>query len=82
MYGFSVREQHRKTPLLPINAPSTISEAYWVFFRFVYVGQFVDPCLIIVCDEFLGGGVAEGFMESGIVPSVDQVQGGPFDLGA
>lgn len=25
MYGFSVKEQHRKTPLSPINAPSTIS---------------------------------------------------------
>ena len=59
-----------------------ISEVYWVLFRFLYGGQFSGPVLIIVCDEFLGGGVAEGFMESGIVSPVNPVQGAPLNLGA
>ena len=57
-------------------------EVYWVLFRFLYGGQFSGPVLIIVCDEFLGGGVAEGFMESGIVSPVNPVQGAPLNLGA
>ena len=56
-------------------------EASQVLFRFLYGGQFSGPVLIIVCDEFLGGGVAEGFMETGIVPPVNPVHGGELDLG-
>lgn len=38
---------------------STVSEAYWVLFRFLYWGQFVDPCLIIAGDYLVGGSVSE-----------------------
>ena len=35
------------------------SEAYWVLFRFLYGGQFVDPCLIIAGDYLVGSSVSE-----------------------
>lgn len=57
-------------------------KASWALFRFLCGGQFSGSVLIMVCGEFLGGGVAEGFMETGIVPPVNPVHGGPFNLGA
>ena len=34
-------------------------EAYWVLFRFLYWGQFVDPCLIIAGNYLVGSSVSE-----------------------
>ena len=35
------------------------NEAYWVLFRFLYWGQFVDPCLIIAGNYLVGSSVSE-----------------------
>ena len=36
-----------------------LGEAYWVLFRFLYWGQFVDPCLIIAGNYLVGSSVSE-----------------------
>ena len=38
---------------------SGVFEPYWVLFRFLYGGQFVDPCLIIAGDYLVGSSVSE-----------------------
>lgn len=60
---------------------ATISEAYWVLFRFLYGGQLGCPVLIVAGDDLLRGGISQGLVEALVVPPVDPVQGCPFDFG-
>ncbi|MBS5918641.1 MAG: transposase, partial [Varibaculum cambriense] len=40
------------------NIRTLTTEPYWVLFRFLYGGQFVDPCLIIAGDYLVGSSVS------------------------
>ena len=45
--------------LFRVGSRKVNSEAYWVLFRFLYWGQFVDPCLIIAGNYLVGSSVSE-----------------------
>ena len=47
------------TACSPATEHNDFSEPYWVLFRFLYGGQFVDPCLIIAGDYLVGSSVSE-----------------------
>lgn len=50
-------------------------EPYWVLFRLLYGGQFVDPGLFIFCDYFFRCVVVEGMVEAFMVEPVHPVHG-------